>query len=470
MLRIDETISGSCPPQTAFEYLAAFDNIQAWDPTVLSARRLTAGPIREGARFALVMLLGIRPMNMVYTLAEMKPPCRLVLHGRGASFRAIDTLAIEPAGHGFRLNYAVRIDFDRPAGKSLGRLVAPLVRWNGRRAVKRLQTILGGDAAGLPRLTAGTRLADRLILPGLVGFTRWGYRWGRGRWPLTPRPLAGRRVVLTGATSGIGLAAAQQLLTCGAHLTLVGRHPEKAASVHRRFQRQFGAEAVDLEMADLSRLREVRALADRLRQRYAAIHVLVNNAGALFDQRAETDEGFEQTLATDLLAPYLLTRLLVPRLRPSSGACIVNVASGGMYTQKIRLDDLTLSRDAYNGATAYARAKRGLVILSEYWARELAPLGIRVHAMHPGWVDTPGLHDSLPDFYRFVHPLLRSPDQGADTITWLAASDVAHQTSGLFWLDRKPRATHVFPGTRETPVERRAFLAALDRMVQPFFG
>ncbi len=468
MIRHEETIRGDCTPQTAFAYLAAFDSIQAWDPTVLSARRLTAGPIRVGTRFALVMQFGARPIKMVYTLAEMKPPSRLVFHGRGAAFRAIDTLAIEPAGQGFRLHYAVRIDFDRPAGRHFGRLAAPLIRWNGRRAVKRLQTILGGNDAGLPRLTAGTRSADRLILPGLSLFTCLGYRLGRRRWPLAPRPLAGRRVILTGATSGIGLAAAKQLLSRGARLTLVGRHPEKTADVHRRFQRQFGAEAVDMEIADLSLLRDVRALADRLQKRYAEIHVLINNAGALFEPREDTGEGIEQTLATDLLSPCLLTRLLLPRLRQASDARIVNVSSGGMYSQKIRVDDLASRQGVYNGAGAYARAKRGLVILTETWAHEFAPLGIRVHAMHPGWADTPGLQTSLPGFYRFIRPLLRSPDQGADTITWLAASDVANQTSGYFWLDRRPRATHMISRTRETPAERRAFLTVLDRMIRPF--
>lgn len=469
MIRFEETLSGSCPPQTAFEYLAEFANIQAWDPTVLLARRLTTGPIREGSRFELLMQFGARPVTMQYTLTEMEPPNRLVFIGRGASFRAVDTLAIESARQGFRLRYRVRIDFDRPAGKCLGRLTAPIVRWNGRRAVRNLQTILGGDDARLPRLTPGTLLADQLIVPGLAGFTRLGYRLGHRRWPLPPRALAGRRVVITGATSGIGLAAAKQLLDWGARLTLVGRDPAKTAAVHHRLLRRYGAEAVDRELADLSRLREVRSLAERLQTRYAAIHILINNAGALFDQRGETDEGFERTLATDLLSLYLLTRLLLPRLRQASDARIVNVSSGGMYTQKIRPGDLNYRRGLYDGATAYARAKRGGVILSETWASEFAPLGIRVHAMHPGWADTPGLRAALPGFYRFVRPLLRSPAQGADTITWLAASAVAGRTSGLFWRDRKPRATHVFPGTRETQAERRAFLAALDRMVRPFY-
>ncbi len=468
LIHIEETIRGPRAPREAFDYLANFANIQAWDPTVLVSRKTTSGIPRVGSRFHLQMQFGLRPVPMTYTLEEMQPPSRLVFHGRGQSFRAVDDIRVEPAGEGFRLRYAVRIDFDRSAGGRLEGLIGPLVRLNARRAIKRLQVILGGNDSLLPRLTSGTLLADRLIVPGLAQFTRLGYRLGHRRWPLPPEALAGRRVVLTGGTSGIGLAAAKQLMACGAHITLVGRNPDKSAAVKRELDRAAVSGRLDLEIADLSSMHAVRALAQRLSADHDAIDVLINNAGALFNRRMETSEGYERTLATDLLSPYLLTRLLLPRLKAAAGARIINVASGGMYTQKIHTADLSFQQGPYDGATAYARAKRGLVILSEAWARALKAQGIRVQAMHPGWVDTPGLSSSLPAFYHQVRPLLRSPSQGADTITWLAASPVAGQTSGLFWLDRKPRATHVFTGTRETRAERRRFLQALERMVQPY--
>ena len=463
MIRFEEIIEGRCSPQQAFGYLAEFANIQAWDPTVLSARALTPGPARVGSRFRLLLHSGLRPVRMHYTLVEMQPLGRLVFDGRGDTFRALDRITIVPTARGCRLSYTVAVDFDDPAGRRLGALAAPLLRYNIRRAGKRLQTILGGDGP-LPRLSRGTRLADRLVFPGLIGFTCFGYRSGNKRWPLPPRPLEGRRVVLTGGTSGIGRAAADQLLACGAHLIIVGRHPEKTAAVCRQLSNRWGAEAVDHEIADLSLMSDIRALAPRLQDRYPAIHILVNNAGALFNAREETAEGFEKTLAINLLGPYLLTRSVLPLLRQEPDARIINVSSGGMYTQKIRPEDLQHRQSAYDGTTAYARAKRGLVILTELWAAELAPHAISVQAMHPGWVDTPGLQASLPTFYRYLRPLLRTPAQGADTITWLAASPVAGRTSGLFWLDRKPRTVHVLPGTRETPAERRALLAALDRM------
>ncbi|MGD8241849.1 MAG: SDR family NAD(P)-dependent oxidoreductase [Desulfobacterales bacterium] len=467
MIEIKETLESSGSVEEAFDYLANFANIQAWDPTVLAARGLTAGPVRVGSRFRLLMQFGLRPVAMHYSLVAMEPPGRLVFDGQGASFRVRDDIRIQPLAHGFRLNYTLRITFDDGSRPLWAKMLAPLIRRNARRAIKRLQTILGGDG-DIPHITRGVRLADRLLLPGLVGFTRLGYHGGRRRWPLPPQPLQGRRVVLTGGTSGIGRAAAEQLRVCGAHLVMVGRNPHKTDAVCRELRRLPGSGEIDLEIADLSLMAEIRALARRLKARYAAIHVLINNAGALFNTRQETSEGFERTLATDLLGPYLLTRSLAPLLARAPGARIVNVSSGGMHTQKIQPHDLSFRRTAYDGPTAYARAKRGLVILTESWAKELAPQGIRVHAMHPGWVDTPGLQSSLPVFHRLLGPLLRTPDQGADTITWLAASPVANRTSGLFWLDRQPRSTHVLRDTRESPAERQALLDALERLVQPY--
>ena len=468
MIEIKETIAGRGSAQQAFDYLANFANIQAWDPTVLTARRLTAGPVREGSRFRLLMQFGLRPVVMHYTLVDMQSPERLVLEGCGASFRARDRITIQPVAHGFRLDYQVTITFDDDGrGRRLGPLIAPLIRRNAHRAVRRLQVILGGDG-DIPRISRRVLLADRLLLPGLIGFTRLGYYRGRHRWPLAPDPLQGRRVVLTGGTSGIGRAAAEQLRACGAHLVMVGRNPRKTDAVCRELRRQPGSGDIDREIADLSLLSEVVALARRLKARYPAVHVLVNNAGALFNTRQETIEGFEQTLATDLLGPYLLTRLLLPLLAQEPGGRVVNVSSGGMYTQKIRPHDLAFRQTVYDGPTAYARAKRGLVILTASWAAELAPVGIRVQAMHPGWVDTPGLASSLPAFHRLLRPLLRTPNQGADTITWLAASPVADRASGLFWLDRQPHSTHVFRGTRESSAERQTLLDALERLTQPY--
>ena len=135
---------------------------------------------------------------------------------------------------------------------------------------------------------------------------------------------------------------------------------------------------------------------------------------------------------------------------------MICVTSGGMYTQRVHLDDLQWEREPYDGTRAYARAKRIQVALVREWARRLAGSGVAVNAMHPGWADTPGLAEALPGFYNRMRPLLRTPAEGADTITWLAADPAAGETAGgRLYLDRRPRPFDRIPSTRLTAADRR---------------
>lgn len=308
-------------------------------------------------------------------------------------------------------------------------------------------------------------LMDRLILPGALGFTRFGYACRKRNWAGEQCTMKGRTVVVTGATSGLGLAASRSLAERGARVVLVGRNPDKAERARQDVIAASGSENVTVQLADLGLMSEVRKLAARLLESEPAIHVLVNNAAILPAERELTAEGLEQTFATNLLSPYLLTELLLPRLRESAPARIVNVLSGGMYLSGIEPQDLEYARGDFDGSRAYARAKRALMILTEQWAGELEESGVVVNAMHPGWADTPGVEGSLPGFYRLMRPLLRSPEQGADTISWLASAAEAAGTSGLFYLDREPHVTTVIPGTSGSARQRRALRAALDEYI-----
>ncbi len=156
-----------------------------------------------------------------------------------------------------------------------------------------------------------------------------------------------------------------------------------------------------------------------------------------------------------VLGPFLLTAELVPLLRATpDGARVVWVSSGGMYTQTLDVDALEMGDEDYAGATAYARAKRAQVVLAEEWAKRLRDDRIAVHAMHPGWADTPGLETGLPGFRTVLGPILRSPEQGADTIVWLAAAEGPGRVTGRFWLDRAPRSTTKLVPSGATPEER----------------
>lgn len=301
------------------------------------------------------------------------------------------------------------------------------------------------------------RVLDSILDKSLLGYTSLGYRWRPH--PVVDTDLTGRVAVVTGATSGLGRETASGLAGLGATVVVVGRNREKTIAVARSIERLTGNTRVRPEIADLSLMREIRALADRIEP---PVHLLVNNAGVLLPDRTETDEGLETTLATNLLGHFLLTNLLIDKLQPP--ARIINVSSGGMYTQRIRVDDLQMKHGRYDGAVAYARTKRGQVILTELWAGALRDRGIVVHSMHPGWADTPGVSEALPRFYRLTKPLLRTPAQGADTIVWLCASGDAARSTGGFWHDRRPRATHRLRNTRETDAERAALWERLAEL------
>jgi NAD(P)-dependent dehydrogenase (short-subunit alcohol dehydrogenase family) len=146
-------------------------------------------------------------------------------------------------------------------------------------------------------------------------------------------------------------------------------------------------------------------------------------------------------------------------LRAAHPGRVVFVVSGGMYSQPLAVDRLEMRPDDYDGTTAYARAKRAQVTLAELWGARLPAAEVVVHAMHPGWADTPGVERSLPTFRRIVGPLLRTPEEGADTVVWLSASDGRPLAStGRLWLDRRPRDPHRLPSTRraDTDAERGA--------------
>lgn len=295
-----------------------------------------------------------------------------------------------------------------------------------------------------------------MSLLSLPGFTNLGY-WlhSKSHEPLDV-DMSGETVVITGGTGGLGRAAAEGLAALGARVIVVGRSEAKIEETRR----EIVGDVAGYE-ADLSLMSDIRDLAERLQSHEPRIDVLINNVGVLLPEREVTDEGLEKTLATDLAGHFLLTNLLIPRLVESAPARIVNVTSGGMYSERIRPLDMQFERREYQGSAAYAHAKRGQVILTEMWAQRLRGTGVTVHAMHPGWAKTAGVEQSLPTFNTIMKPFLRTPEQGADTMVWLAASAEAAETSGELWFDRNPVEKHFVDRTRESAEDRQAMWDAL---------
>jgi NAD(P)-dependent dehydrogenase (short-subunit alcohol dehydrogenase family) len=242
----------------------------------------------------------------------------------------------------------------------------------------------------------------------------------------------------------------------GARVIMVARDHDKLAQAGRTVDG-----ATRIEIADLSLLADVRRLAERLLDSEQRVDVLVNNVGVLLPKRETTSEGLEKTLATNLGGHFLLTNLLIPMLIDSSPARVINVSSGGMYAERVNPGDLQFAGGAYAGPVAYARTKRGQVILTEMWARRFPDHRIVFHSMHPGWAATSGVAASLPTFNRLMKPFLRTPEQGADTIVWLAVDPEPGKSSGRFWFDRKRAPTHLLDSTKETEEDRERLWAAL---------
>ena len=308
------------------------------------------------------------------------------------------------------------------------------------------------------------RTLDLAVLPGYsrLGDSLRGLSWTSA----IAGSLRGQTALVTGGTSGIGEATAEGLLIAGATVHLLGRDRGRTNDAIRRLGIRVPGAASRLhpEVCDLSDLADVRRFGESFLARRGRLDVLVNNAGVLSPSRLHTTEGVELTFATNVLGPFLLTSLLLPALADTPTPRVITVSSGGMYTARLRAGDLELRREPYDGSRAYAHTKRIEVILTRLWAEHHGSDGFLFHSMHPGWVATPGLRQSLPRFERLMRPLLRSPREGADTIVWLATAPLPLSSGGAFWHDRMRRPQHRLPGTRETASERRLLWEGCERL------
>ena len=213
-------------------------------------------------------------------------------------------------------------------------------------------------------------------------------------------------------------------------------------------------------VAEMGDLLSVGNAAREIAARFPHVFSIVHNAGALLNTREVSPQGIEQTVSSHVLGPHLLTTVLLANLIATQGR-VVTVSSGGMYSAELPNIDgkrtLEMRTDIYNGSKQYAIAKRAQVTLNEMWASK--ERSVHFDSMHPGWADTPGVQESIPAFQRITKPILRSPEQGADTIVWLAAVQPIPGPSGSFWSDREVRSIHKLPMTRRSDTaEARANL------------
>jgi len=463
-MQLERTLTSPLSVATVFQYLAQFHRVVEWDASVTRARKLSAGPIGVGTQFEVdVHFLG-QTTRLVYTLLEFEPCTRLVLRGTADLYQVVDTIhfASTPSG-GTALRYQLSVEYTARLKRIAG-IFAPLVRRNVDDAITGLTRTLNDSPQ---KVEPYPLWRDKFILPGALEFTRWGFRNSKKHWKGLSQDLRGQHILITGASSGLGRAATLALAEMGAHVIAVVRDHAKGAQLQQDVQDYCGA-TLQLEYADLASLTQTVALAQRLRNRDQPLQVLINNAGALFNTRQLTAEGLEKSFALLLASPFALTELLLPLLRQNDSARVINVVSGGMYTQAVHPQDLNYEQETYDGPKAYARAKRGLVDMTRWWAQQPENRHVIFHAMHPGWADTQAVADSLPGFYRTMQRWLRTPEQGADTIVWLAAAREPLHRNGEFWLDRRPHTTAIFPGTESSAETRLELQQHLHRLLQTF--
>ena len=461
MLGITKTITVSRCAEDCFLYLSDVRKLVEWDPAVSATRKDSQGTVAKGSYFTVRVAIGILSVLFRYIITEYSPNRRIVIAGRSSFLNVNDTIAFNESDGQTTISYRAEFHFKFGLERLFPGLADALEK-QCQLAIDGLESALT-KIPGEAILSARNARADANTLSALRSFTRHGYVTGRKVWAPVSERMLGRHVVLTGANSGIGLAAAIELASAGASMTLVVRDKPKAAQTEATIKQATGRTDIQFEFADLSLLKETDALIHRLLAKGQAIDVLINNAGALFNEHTVTTEGLEKSYALLLLSPWRLCERLLPLLKNhDTPARIINVVSGGMYAERLNLRRLNLTSDGYRGARAYAQCKRALSVMTEIWAARWREHNIVVNAMHPGWSDTPGVQKSLPLFRRLTRLVLRSHAEGADTVVWMAQSHQAALSTGKLFLDREPRSTYLLGNNVESEDDRKA----LERRLQ----
>jgi len=272
------------------------------------------------------------------------------------------------------------------------------------------------------------------------------------------QPMQGKVVLITGATNGIGKAAALELAKMGATMVIVGRNAAKTEGVVTEIRQQSRNSSIESIVADLSSMAEVRRVADEFKERHDRLHVLINNAGAMFTRRYETVDGCEMTFALNHLAYFLLTNLLLDTLKASAPSRIVNVSSDAHKGMKLNFDDLQ-NRRAYRmfGNQAYGQSKLANILFTYELARRLQGTGVTANVLHPGFVATGFGHNNggiVSLMLSVMHRVIAlTPEQGAETIIYLASSPEVEGVSGKYY--DKGRAISSSPQSYDEAAARR---------------
>jgi len=256
--------------------------------------------------------------------------------------------------------------------------------------------------------------------------------------------LSKRSFLITGANSGLGLSASQYFASRGGTVHMVCRNKDKGEAAVKQVKENSGNDKVFLHLCDVSRPDQIRNCVKDFENAGYTLDVLVNNAGVMLDKREETPDGLDTTFATNTISTFLFTALFLPTLVKGQSPRVIIISSGGGLTEKLLIKEkYEKYKTQWNGRTAYARTKRHQLALCERFAEKFSKTGVLFVAMHPGWADTPAVKTSMPDFYEKFKNKLRTPEQGADTILWLGATNsLTEKDNGEFFRDRSHEIKH----------------------------
>jgi NAD(P)-dependent dehydrogenase (short-subunit alcohol dehydrogenase family) len=253
---------------------------------------------------------------------------------------------------------------------------------------------------------------------------------------MTENTLQEKICLVTGSTSGIGKVTARELAHRGATVVLVSRSRVKGETTQAEIKQATGNHNVELLVADLSALEDVRKLATEFQHSHDHLHLLVNNAGCAYPRRTLTPDGFEATLAVNYLAPFLLTELLLATLKASAPARIINVSSAQHANAHIEFDNLQ-GEKKYGNLRNYNQAKLAVLLWTYELARRLEGTGVTVNALHPGVVASnfvAGMNGPAALFMKLGKPLLLTPEKGAQTTFYLATSPEVEGVTGKYFV------------------------------------
>ncbi|XP_043990471.1 dehydrogenase/reductase SDR family member 12-like isoform X2 [Gambusia affinis] len=252
----------------------------------------------------------------------------------------------------------------------------------------------------------------------------------------------------------------------GGTVHMVCRNKDKAEEAKSEIVSESGNAEVYVHVVDISQTRKVWEFAEAFKKEQPSLNVLINNAGCMIHKRELNTEGLEMNFATNTMGVYILTQSLIPLLQKSWDPRVITVSSGGMLVQNLRVDDLQSEKGHFDGVMVYAQNKRQQVVLTEHWAKDNPVIHFSV--MHPGWVDTPAVSTAMPQFHRMMGDRLRSVDQGADTVVWLALSRAAaRKRSGQFFQDRKSVPMHLpLAWTQSSAEEIQSFITQLETLAR----